>query len=128
MPSTGTPCSKTACGARAVSSSVAEAWLPERMIPRGLNERTNCASTSWGCNSQYTPDSRTRRAISWVTWEPKSRMRILSTVGSRWLERPSGAEAPLEDFAAGGALSVHMIVRRFLGDLHVVHVRLAHAG
>src|SRR6185503_14466657 len=103
MPSTGTPSSKTACGARAVSSSVTEAWLPERITPRGLNDRTKSASTSWGWSSQYTPDSRTRRAISWVTWEPKSRMRILSC----------------------GSLDV--VIRRLLGDLHVVDVRLAHS-
>jgi hypothetical protein len=30
-----------------------------------------------GKTSENTPASRTRRAISWVTWEPKSRMRIL---------------------------------------------------
>src|SRR4029079_9843274 len=106
MPSTGTPCSKTACGARAsCSSSVAEAWLPDRMMPRGSNLRMNSASTSCGWSSQYTPASRTRRAMSWVTWEPKSRMRILSMSRS----------------------SLDVVVGRFLRDLHVVHVRLAHA-
>src|SRR5258706_7273026 len=127
MPSTGTPSSNTACGARAVSSSVTEAWLPERITPRGLKARTNSASTSYGCSSEYTPVSRSLRAMSCVTWEPKSRMRILSRVGFREFERPSGAEAPLVG-AAGACPSINMIVRRLLGDLHIVDVGLAHAG
>src|SRR5690348_5956865 len=75
------------------------------MMPRGSNLRMNSASTSCGWSSQYTPASRTRRAMSWVTWEPKSRMRILSMSRS----------------------SLDVVVGRFLRDLHVVHVRLAHA-
>src|SRR5438128_6858006 len=112
MPSTGTPSSNTVCGARAVSSSVTEAWLPERITPRGLNARTKSASTSCGCSSQYTPLSRTRRAISWATWEPKSSIRILSRdarfAGLDWRR------------------SIDVVIGRFLGDLHVVDVRLAH--
>src|SRR3954470_11518381 len=101
MPSTGTPSSNTTWGARAVSSSVTEAWLPGRMTPRGVNERTNASSTSCGCSSQYTPLSLARRAMSCVTCEPKSRMRMRS---------------------------VDVVIRRFLRDLDVVHVGLAHAG
>src|SRR4051794_557318 len=78
MPSTGTPRSHTACGARSSSDSYVLAWLPERMIALGANSRTNASETSFGWISQYTCASRTRRAISCVTWEPKSRMRILS--------------------------------------------------
>src|SRR5690348_9379676 len=100
MPSTGTPSSNTTWGARSVLSSVAEAWLPERITPRGLKARTNGGSTSQGCSSQDPPVSRTRRAMSCVTWEPKSRMRILS---------------------------VDVVIRRFLRDLHVVDVGFAHA-
>src|SRR4051812_8105647 len=107
MPSTGTPSSKTAWGARAVcSSTVADAWLPERITPFGAKARIACASMSYGCSSQYTPDSRMRRAMSCVTWEPKSRMRIFSITRS----------------------SVDVVIRRFLRDLHVVHVGFAHAG
>ena len=39
MPSTGTPSSNTACGARGVSSSVTLFGPPERMMPRGANAR-----------------------------------------------------------------------------------------
>src|SRR5688572_29681451 len=123
MPSTGTPCSKTACGARAVSSSVAEAWLPERMMPRGANSRMKSAPTSCGWSSQYTPLSRTRLAMSWVTWEPKSRMRILSSA----FERPSGAAAPLLSVVATAAL-FDVVIGSLFRDLHVVDVGLAHAG
>src|SRR3954466_4992450 len=106
MPSTGTPSSKTAWGARAVcSSTVAEAWLPERITPLGAKARIAAASMSYGCSSQYTPASRMRLAMSCVTWEPKSRMRILSI-----------------------AALLDVVIRRFLGDLHVVDVRFPHAG
>src|SRR5690606_23308320 len=46
------------------------------MMPRGLKARIASSPMSNGCSSQYTPISRTRRAMSWVYWEPKSRMRI----------------------------------------------------
>src|SRR5436190_11394094 len=48
------------------------------MIPLGANSRTNASLTSFGWISQKTCASRTRRAISCVTCEPKSRIRILS--------------------------------------------------
>src|SRR5216683_4386778 len=118
MPRTGTPSSNTACGARAVSSSVTEAWLPDRITPRGLNDLTNSASTSCGCSSQYTPLSRTRRAISWVTCEPKSRMRILSRAAAGGAGR-----GPVDRISRS---SFNVVIRRFLGDLHVVDVGFAH--
>src|SRR5213595_1885524 len=73
------------------------------MMPLGLNSRMNASLTSFGWISQYTCASRTRRAISWVTWEPKSRMRILS------------------------CCSLDVVIRRLLRDLDIVHVRLAHS-
>ena len=48
------------------------AWNP----PRGAKARMSSSLMSNGWISQYTPISRTRRAISWVYWEPKSRIRI----------------------------------------------------
>src|SRR5439155_20141026 len=48
------------------------------MMPFGLNSRMKASDTSFGWISQKTCASRTRRAISCVTCEPKSRMRILS--------------------------------------------------
>src|ERR1051326_149464 len=83
------------------------------MTPRGLNARMNSASTSWGCTSQYAPESRMRRAMSCVTCDPKSSMRILSN-----------RESCALPFAARSSLNV--VIRRLLGDLDVVHVRFAH--
>src|SRR5205085_1645942 len=63
---------------------------------------------------------RTRRAISCVTWEPKSRMRILSNSCAAFASR-----GPVDRVTRS---SFNVVIRRFLGDLDVVDVRLAHAG
>src|SRR5690348_17286321 len=52
--------------------------------------------------------------MSWVTCEPKSRMRILSITSRASRLAPRA--------------SLNVVIRRFLRDLHVVDVRLAHAG
>src|SRR5688572_3764632 len=58
------------------------AWLPERITPlrrpSAAYARIHSSVTSQGWTSERTWASRTRRAMSCVTWEPKSRMRILS--------------------------------------------------
>src|SRR5512134_2049440 len=71
------------------------------MMPAGANDRMNPAPTLNGWISLYTRNSRTRRAISIVYWDPKSRMRILRSTAL-----------------------LHPVVRGFLGDDHVVHVAL----
>src|SRR6266702_2599387 len=55
--------------------------------------------------------------MSWVTWEPKSRMRILS----------SEAGAAARPARAAPGFSIDVVIRRLLGDLHVVHMGFAHA-
>ena len=90
MPSTGTPSSNTAAGAAGAAVSVVEAGPPDRMIALGANARIAASSTVHGRISEYTPASRTRRAISWVYWEPKSRIRTRSVMG---LFARSGAAA-----------------------------------
>src|SRR6476469_4009518 len=65
-----------------------------------------------------------RRAISCVYCAPKSRMRILS-VWMSWVIGGPDAKAPARS-RRGGSRSA--VVRRFLRDLHVVHVRFARAG
>jgi hypothetical protein len=63
----GTPESNTACGARGEPSRVTESGPPEKITPFGFI-RAKPSSASWnGTISQYTPASRTRRAISCVT-------------------------------------------------------------
>src|SRR5690349_14798324 len=95
-----------------------------------------------------------RRAISWAYCAPKSRMRILSlwmsVIGRRrgsWLMwvvaairgGPVGGGCPARPLRTGHSRtreavprkrvrSPHAVVRRFLGDLHVVDVALALAG
>src|SRR6478672_2780836 len=73
-----------------------------------------------------------RRAISWVYCAPKSRIRILSpwmsgvlgwVIGIPVAETKKGNSRLPSWMASGRA-----VVRRFLGDLHVVHVALALAG
>src|SRR5512139_1378022 len=108
MPSTGTLAFHTAWGARGASFCRTDSGPPDRMMPLGLNAATSASLTSQGWISQYTPSSRTRRAMSCVYWEPKSRMRM------RW--------------AWMSCMSADAVIRRFLGDLHVVHVAFAHAG
>src|SRR5678809_1358162 len=52
------------------------------MIPLGANSRMKASLTSFGLISQNTCASRMRRAISCVTCEPKSRIRIRSCMAS----------------------------------------------
>src|SRR5512139_4351146 len=114
MPSTGTPASNTACGARGGSVAVTDSGPPERMMPRAPKARTSASLMSQGWISQYTPHSRTRRAINCVYWAPKSRIRMRCA----WM---SGGRTT-------GARSADTVIRGFLGDGHVVDVAFAHAG
>src|SRR5258708_5842220 len=82
MPSTGTFEVKMAGLAEGAAPSITEAGPPDRMMPRGSNFSILAWSTDWkGWISQYTPASRTRRAINWVTWEPKSTISKRSAMG-----------------------------------------------
>src|SRR5688572_24255500 len=120
MPRTGTPSSNTACGATGACDSVVDSGPPERMTPRAPNARTSSLLMSHGWISQYTPLSRTRRAMSCVYCAPKSRIRI------RWAWMSGGCNVVAE--AAGRlAISADTVVRRLFGDRHVVDVTLAHA-
>src|SRR5215475_9770971 len=73
MPNTGTLAANTAGSAVGAWPSITDAGPPDRMMPLGANLSMVALSTDWkGWISQYTPASRTRRAINWVTCEPKS--------------------------------------------------------
>src|SRR4029453_10455909 len=115
MPSTGTPRSNTTGGAAGGRLSVTDSGPPDRMIPRAPKARTSAESASQGRISQYTPLSRTLRAISWVYCAPKSRIRM------RWGWMSGGRNGT----AARG--SADAVIGRFLGDRDVVHVAFAHA-
>src|ERR1700676_2544543 len=92
MPSTGTPADHTLVGARGASPSVTLFGPPERMIPAGANLLMNDSGTSKGWISQYTFSSRTRRAMSWVYWAPKSRIRMEGCVGDENPKEGGGGE------------------------------------
>src|SRR5580704_1855299 len=73
MPRTGTWAVKMAGLAAGAAPSITEAGPPESTMALGANCSILAWSTDWkGWISQYTPASRRRRAMSWVTWEPKS--------------------------------------------------------
>src|SRR5580692_9545220 len=120
MPSTGTPSSNTACGARGGSLSVTDSGPPDRITPRAPNARTSASLMSHGRISQYTPSSRTRRAINCVYCAPKSRIRMRCA----WMSAggATGSSA-LTDATSGRA-----VIGCLLGDRHVMHVTFAYAG
>src|SRR5687767_4370312 len=67
-----------------------DAGPPLRMMPLGFHRRTKSTETVGGWISEYTRASRTRRAMSWVNWDPKSRMRIRSVMVGRRVEGEDG--------------------------------------
>src|SRR5919197_960918 len=73
------------------------------MTPVAPYSRTKASLTSQGWISQYTLASRTRRAMSWVYWAPKSSIRIFWCL-------------------------LDPVIGSLLHDLHVVHVRFPDAG
>src|SRR3954454_7913814 len=111
MPSTGTPESKIDCGARGEPCSCTDSGPPERITALGFISR-NAASAFWnGTISEYTPSSRTRRAISCVTCEPKSTIRILSCADATCGDGSGESAALLEavmarNYATHGGLAM----------------------
>ena len=78
MPSMGIPVSKTARGREGLPSRQTESGPPDKIIPEGFSLSIFSSADQYGTISQYTESSRTRRPISCVYWEPKSRIRIFS--------------------------------------------------
>src|SRR5687768_8994151 len=112
MPSVGMPRSKSAVFIFGAPSAYTDAGPPERINACGFRARTASGEIVCGTSSEYTRASRTRRAISWEYWPPKSR----TSTG-----RSSGA-------ASGSGTTSAPIVRRLLRDRHVVRMALAQAG
>src|SRR4029077_7619911 len=87
---------------------------------------------SQGWISQYTPSSRTRRAMSCVYCAPKSRIRMRCEWMSACGAPPAAAAAGAWGISAAcGTLATgsgQAVVGGFLGDADVVHVALADAG
>src|SRR5260370_37197138 len=84
MPSTGMPRSKIAGSARWTPGSYTLRGPPERMIPSGERRRISSAEMEAGTISERTRHSRTRRAMSWAYWAPKSTTRTVSNAGTGW--------------------------------------------
>ena len=79
----GTPASNTStCGA-GLSSPHHRGWPPDRMTPAASSGKSLRRGVE-GAISPRDPASRTRRAISCVTWLPKSMMRMESLAGLTW--------------------------------------------
>src|SRR5438309_10624375 len=113
MPSVGIPSSNRLGSTRGASSAYTDAGPPLRISACGLRARTCDAVTPWPTSSEYTRQSRTRRAISCEYWPPRSTTRTGRSSGpGKWMTSASRSAA---------------IVRRVLGDRHVVRVRLAQA-
>ena len=67
MANIGRPLSNMICGMRGLPSAVTDAGPPDNMMPLGFSRAKAAAAELKGAISLYTPASRTRRAISWVT-------------------------------------------------------------
>src|SRR5438445_511933 len=78
MPRMGRPSWYTSGSGWGAPASYTEAGPPLKINPRGARRRTSSAAMSPGTSSQYTLASRTRRAISWLYCEPKSRTSTVS--------------------------------------------------
>src|SRR6478736_9341108 len=78
MPSTGTPSSYTAGSIVGAPSTWTLFGPPLKMIPLGSRAATSAAVIEWETISEWTFASRTRRAISWAYWAPKSTTRTVS--------------------------------------------------
>src|SRR2546423_2429603 len=111
MPSVGIPSSNRLGSTRGASSAYTDAGPPLRISACGLRARTCDAVTPWPTSSEYTRQSRTRRAISCAYWPPRSSTRT---------GRSSGARSGSERTSAP-------IVRRLLRHRHVVGMTLAQA-
>jgi hypothetical protein len=70
MPSTGNRPSRMAFSIWGAPASYTLAGPPERITPTTPRSASSLAVTSCGKISQYTRDSRTRRAMSCVYWDP----------------------------------------------------------
>ena len=91
MPRMGTPASSSPAGAGGAPGAYTEAGPPDRMIAVGLLASISAAGMVEGTISEYTWHSRTRRAMSWAYWAPKSTTRTGPGVGWPGCTEPPSA-------------------------------------
>src|SRR6266852_5957248 len=77
MPSTGIPACSASGSTWGAPGSYTLAGPPLRMSPAGSRRFSSDHGVVPGTSSQYTLASRTRRAISWLNCDPKSRTRTV---------------------------------------------------
>src|SRR5918994_1003996 len=75
MPNTGTPASRSAGSKEGSPSSYTEDGPPERMSAAGSFASISATAMECGTTSLKQLASRTRRAMSWAYWAPKSTTR-----------------------------------------------------
>src|SRR5262249_26124098 len=105
MANTGSPRSDTPDERRGACATRTDAGPPDRISARAPDSLIRSEVAVPGRISQYTPSSRTVRAMSWVYCEPKSKMRSWAFT-----------------------LLIRAVVGRFLGDEHVVNMALSQPG
>src|ERR1700726_2803385 len=88
---------------RGAPSALTAPGAPERRMPVGRRAARSAAVMVRGTISEYTRASRTRRAISWAYWAPKSTTRTVSCCGVNSLGSAAHADVllPLEHLALG---------------------------
>src|ERR1019366_2040063 len=84
----GIPRSKIFGSQLGAFSAYTLAGPPDRMMPLGFISRTRSAVMLLRTIWQKTFCSRTRRAISWPYWEPKSKIRMRSVSGDSVMSFP----------------------------------------
>ena len=72
MPKAGTPASNSSGPTSGAPSAYTDDGPPDRMMAAGLRSSISPTGMVWGTISLYTRASRTRRAMSWAYWAPKS--------------------------------------------------------
>src|SRR5436190_1902357 len=72
MPSTWMPSASSAGSSRGAPGAYTDDGPPDRISPFGARRLTSSTPTWCGSSSLNTPSSRTRRAMSWEYWPPKS--------------------------------------------------------
>src|SRR5581483_11621279 len=119
MPSVGTPSSKRDGSTRGAPSAYTDAGPPERISAAGFRRRSSSAVDRCETSSEYTPASRTRRAISCEYWPPRS----TTSTG-----RSSGDAGGVRSSTPAPGRSAAPVIGSVLGDRDVVRMRFAQAG
>src|SRR5436190_5698961 len=112
MPKTGTPASNRAGSTCGAPDSYTLDGPPDRMIAAGRLASSCSTGMECGTSSEYTLASRTRRAMSWAYWAPKSTTRTGSGVVMVESLRAQRGRSPCGHGRANRCDRRHHLVRR----------------